>query len=39
MMVLAVALVTVVVVALSVAFSVDSRPGVDDPPQGWFGRR
>lgn len=32
-------LATVVVVALSVLFSADSRPGVDEPPQGWFGRR
>jgi len=32
-------LATVVVVALSVVFSADSRPGVDEPPQRWFGRR
>ena len=32
-------LATVVLVALAVRFSADSRPGVDEPPQGWFGRR
>jgi hypothetical protein len=25
--------------ALSVIFSADSRPGVEEPPQAWFGRR
>jgi hypothetical protein len=25
--------------ALSVMFAPDSRPGVEEPPQAWFGRR
>jgi hypothetical protein len=24
---------------LSVLFPADSRPGVEEPPQAWFGRR
>lgn len=32
-------LATVVLVALSYLFAADSRPGVDEPPGGWFGRR
>jgi hypothetical protein len=26
-------------VALSWLFSADSRPGADEPPRAWFGRR
>jgi hypothetical protein len=36
---LAVLLATVVVAALSLRFAADSRPGISDPPQRWFGRR
>ena len=32
-------LVIVAFAALSVRFSADSRPGVEEPPQAWFGRR
>ena len=39
MALLATVLATVVLVALSVLFAPDSRPGVDEPPAGWFGRR
>lgn len=36
---LASALVTVALVALAYLFAADSRPGIDEPPTGWFGRR
>jgi len=36
---LAVLLATVVFAALTALFAADSRPGIDEPPQGWFGRR
>jgi hypothetical protein len=32
-------LAIVAVAALSLLFSADSRPGVEEPPQAWFGRR
>jgi hypothetical protein len=32
-------LAIVALAALSVMFSADSRPGVEEPPQAWFGRR
>jgi hypothetical protein len=32
-------LAIVAVAALSLFFSADSRPGVEEPPQAWFGRR
>jgi len=32
-------LAIVAVAALSLMFSADSRPGVEEPPQAWFGRR
>src|SRR4051794_22136415 len=32
-------LAVVAVAALALFFSSDSRPGVEGPPQGWFGRR
>jgi hypothetical protein len=33
------ALVIVAVAVLSPRFAADSRPGVADPQQAWFGRR
>ena len=32
-------LAMVAVAALALVFSADSRPGVEEPPQAWFGRR
>jgi hypothetical protein len=32
-------LAVVAFVALSWLFSTDSRPGADEPPRAWFGRR
>src|SRR3954453_4289943 len=32
-------LAIVALAALSMVFSADSRPGVEEPPQAWFGRR
>jgi hypothetical protein len=39
MLVVWLSLATVVVLALSMLFAADSRPGVEEPPQAWFGRR